>query len=497
MTKTSISRQMAEFALNLKYEDIPARAVHEAKRFLLDSMGCALAAVRNDDMQAMYRFTEKLGGKPEATVIGTGHRTNAPNAALMNCLLTRALDYNDIYWKADPSHPSDIIGAALAAAEAAGKSGREALAAILIAYELEMRWCHAAEPGVREVGWHHATLTQFVSPLVAGKMYDLTLDQLVAAVGIAGSSHFTLGGVVAGHLTNMKNTADPLASQAGVVAALMAREGYTGPVEVIEGKEGLIEVLRNVKWHTDELVKGLGETFLITDCGYKAFSTEALTHQPISAALNLCRQYEIAAEEVVSVLVETTTRGADILSDSSKYRPTTKETADHSLPYVVAAAIADGYVLPKSFTEEKLRDPRIWGLLPKIKVVADPEIDGLFPKVKRARVTITTTAGKTYTAQTDVAKGDPADPLSDDEIVAKFRANADGAVSEKRMDQIIEATWKFEAQRDLTKYMRLLTAEARSKPRARRTPRMMTAPKNGGRSTARPAAKSKSRRMVQ
>lgn len=450
---------MAEFAVSLNYEDIPERAVHEARRFLLDSVGCALAAVGNDDMRAMYRFTEKLGGTPEATVIGTGHRTNAPNAALMNCLLTRALDYNDIYWKNDPSHPSDIIGAALAVAEAMGKSGRAALAAIVIAYELEMRWCHAAEPGVREVGWHHATLTQFVSPFVAGKLYDLTVDEMVAAAGISGSSHFTLGGVVAGHLTNMKNTADPLASQAGVFAALMAREGYSGPAEVIEGKEGLIEVLRNVRWRTDELLKGLGEIFLITECGYKAFSTEALTHQPISAALNICREHGIAAEDVAAVLVETTTRGADILSDPSKYRPTTKETADHSLPYVIAAAIADGYVLPKSFTDEKLRDPRIWALLPKIKVVADPEIDRLFPKVKRARVTITTTGGAAHTAQTDVAKGDPADPLTDDDVVAKFRANADGAVSERRMDEIVEATWSFDAIRHVTDYMRLLVAE--------------------------------------
>ena len=235
MTKKSYSQQMAEFAAGLQFEDIPADALKEAKRFLLDSMGCALAAVNNEDMAAMYRFTEKLGGTPEATVIGTGHKTNAPNAALMNCLLTRALDYNDIYWEQDPSHPSDLIGAALAAAEANGKTGADALVAILIAYELELRWCHAAEPGVREVGWHHATLTQFVSPLVAGRLYNLDIGQLTAAVGISGSSHFTLGGVVAGHLTNMKNTADPLASQAGVLAALMAREGYSGPVEVIEG----------------------------------------------------------------------------------------------------------------------------------------------------------------------------------------------------------------------------------------------------------------------
>jgi len=447
---------MAEFAINLKFEDIPKDAVHEAKRFLLDSVGCALAAVSNEDMQAMYRFTEKLGGTPEATVIGNGLRTNAPNAALMNCLLTRALDYNDIYWEQDPSHPSDIIGAALAAAEVNGKSGRDALVAILIAYELEMRWCHAAEPGVREVGWHHATLTQFVSPLVAGRMYDLDVNQMAAAVGISGSSHFTLGGVVAGHLTNMKNTADPLAAQAGVIAALMAREGYEGPVEVMEGKEGLFEVLNNVEWRPDWLLKNLGTEFMITQCSYKAFPTEALTHQPISAALQVCREHNISAEDVAEILVETTTRGADILSDPSKFAPKTKETADHSLPYVIAAAVADGNVLPNSFSDEKLRDPRIWALLGKIKVVADPQIDALFPGVKRARVSITTTEGATHTAQVDHAKGSPQNPLSDDEVVAKFRANATGVLAKDRQDAIIEATWNFEEVEDLGEYMRLL-----------------------------------------
>ena len=455
----SISRQMAEFAHGLRYEEIPAEATHEAKRFLLDSVGCALAAVGNEDMRAMLRFTDKLGGTDEATVIGSGLRTNAPNAALMNCLLVRALDYNDIYWVQDPSHPSDIIAAALAVAEANEKSTIETIVAIVIAYELEMRWCHAAKPGVREVGWHHATLTQFVSPLVAGRLYDLDLDQLVAAVGISGSSHFTLGGVVAGHLTNMKNTADPLAAQAGVIAALMAREGYGGPVEVIEGKEGLIEVLSNVEWVVEELTKGLGSEFLITNCSYKAFPTEALTHQPISAALTVCRDHDIAYDQVAELLVETTTRGADILSDPSKYNPETKETADHSLPYVIAAAVVDGHVLPESFSDAKLKDPHIREVLPKIKVVADPEIDDLFPRIKRARVTITTTEGQSYTAQTDVAKGDPADPMSDEDIVAKFRANSQGVLSSKRMDEVIEATWQLDKLSSVHEYMELLISD--------------------------------------
>jgi 2-methylcitrate dehydratase len=455
----SISQKMAEFVKEIEYGDLPEDVIREAKRFLIDSIGCAFAALKSEDMQSMYRVIQALGGKPEATIIGYGHRTNPPLAALMNNLLIRALDYNDIYWENDPSHPSDIIGTAISCAEANNKNGQNLILAIVIAYELMMRWCHAADPGIREVGWHHASLTQFVSPLVAGKLFDLNLNQLVAAVGISGSSHFTLGGVVAGHLTNMKNTADPMAAQAGVYAALMAREGYTGPVEVIEGKEGLIEVLSNVSWRTEELTRGLGTDYLITKCSYKAFPTEALTHQPISATLAICQRNQFTYEDVEEILVETTTRGADILSDPSKYQPETKETADHSLPYVIAVAAVEGHVLPKSFTEEAIRDPRIWELLPKIKVVADSEIDNLFPGVKRARVTITSKDGRVDTHQTDFAKGAPEDPLTDDELEAKFRANVEGHVTEDRLEEILRSSWDLQDVDNVADYVGLIRAD--------------------------------------
>jgi len=453
---SSLSGKMAQWALDLKFEDIPEESVWEAKRFLLDSMGCALAAVKNEDMEAMYRFTEKLGGTPEASVIGRENKTNASNAALMNCLLTRAMDYNDIYWEEDPSHPSDLIGTALASGEVNGKNGKEVLEAIIIDYELMLRWCHAAHPGVREIGWHHASLVQFVSPVVAGKLYDLDLEQMVAAIGISSSSHFTLGGVVAGHLTNMKNTAAPLASQAGVIAAMIAREGYSGPVEVFEGKEGVFEVIESVEWRPEWVLKDLGKDFMITKCAYKAFPTEALTHQPISAAMQVCQEHNLTAEDISEILVETTVRGADILSDPSKFKPKTKETADHSLPYVVAAAVADGNVLPSSFSDEKLKDPRIWDLLGKIKVVADPEIDAMFPGVKRARLTITNLAGESFTAQVDNAKGSPLNPMSDDEVVSKFRANAGVVLSKEQQDKVIDLTWRFDELEEISGYMGLL-----------------------------------------
>lgn len=452
-----LSSELARFTRELSYAEIPEAARKEAKRFLLDSVGCALAGWENADMQAMHRFIRALGGHSQATMIASGERTNASNAALMNSSLIRALDYNDIYWVQDPSHPSDLIGAALSAGEAMQRSGAEVLEAIVLAYELEMRWCHAASPGIREVGWHHASLTQFVSPLVAGKLYDLDEDQLVAAVGISGSSHFTLGGVVAGHLTNMKNLADPLAVQAGVLAVEMARNGVTGPVELFAGKEGVEEVISNVAWDFERLREGLGDDYLITRCSYKAFPTEALTHQPITGVLQLRERHDIDPEQIEAIEIHTTTRGADILSDPSKYEPDTKETADHSLPFVVAAAAADGQVLPESFSEAKLFDKLIRRLLPRIQVLADPEIDALFPDVKRARVRIRLADGRSYETTTDIAKGDPQNPLSDDELIAKFRANASNVAGADRQDQIITATFDLDQMSDISEYMQLLS----------------------------------------
>ena len=454
----TISQKWTKFALRLNYQDVPFVAIKEAKRFLLDSIGCAFSALNNKDTKAAYDYIQDLGGKKQATVIGWGEKANLPQATLMNSLLIRALDYNDIYWEQDPSHPSDIIPAVLSTGEFMKKNGKEVLVGIIIAYELEMRLCLAAFPGVREIGWHHATLTQLVSPVAAGRMLGLNEEEIVAAIGISGSSHFTLGGVVAGHLTNMKNAADPLAVEAGVRAALLASKGFTGPVEVFEGKEGLFEVLDKVKWDKDILTKGLGENFLINQCGYKAFPTEALTHQPITAVLEVMQEKSIDPKEVKEVLVETTTRGADILSDPSKYRPTTKETADHSLPYCIAVAVAKGNVLPSDFEEDALQNPLVWSLLDKIKVVANQEIDTLFPKIKRAIVSIKTPHG-IYKKQEDFAKGQPERPLSDEELISKFKANSERKLSSSRIRDIIKATKGLEKVDEIGEYMKLLVSD--------------------------------------
>ncbi len=454
----TLTAQMSQWAAALKFEDLSKDAVYQAKRFLLDSFGCALGGFQQHDVAIALEVLHEVAGRGAATVIGSGDKMDPVSATLANALMIRCMDYNDIYWKQDPSHPSDIFPAAIAGCERAGSNGRELIVGLVLGHEFEQRLCEAAFPGIRERGWHHATLTAFVSPIVAGRALHLSAEQIQHAIGISASRHCTLGAVTAGKLTMMKNTVDPMATQSGMLAALLAEKGYTGPEHVIDGKEGLTHCF-GPEWKLPVLTDDLGEDWRITQCGMKAFPTEALTHTPISAVLSLVKENDLKPADIAKVHIRTTERGADILSDPSKYDPRTKETADHSLPYVVAAAIADRQVTPLQFTPAKITDAIIRAQLNKIVVVADPEIEKVFPALQRVVVKITTVNGREFEKQLDFPKGDPRNPLSDAEIEEKFTALADPVMSKSAQQVVKDAVWNLEKVPSISALMELLRAD--------------------------------------
>jgi len=437
----SISQQLSEFAVNLKYDDLPANVVNEVKRYLYDSVGCAYGGYHTKDVNILRDIYKDMGGKEEATLLAFGDKIPVVNATLVNSLMIRALDFNDIYWKEDPSHPSDIIPAALNVAETVNASMKDVIVAIVLAYEFEQRLCEFAVPGVRERKWHHATLTQFVSPIVAGKMLGLTVEQMTNAIGINGCHNHTIGCPTAGKLTMMKNTVDPMAVQTGVFAALMAQKGFSGTTEVFEGKEGFMDTF-GPEWDNDKLLGGLGEKFKILECSMKAFPTEALTHTHISTTLKVIIDNDIKYDEINEVIVTTIARACDILFDSHKYRPESRETADHSLPYCIAAAIVDRQITTNTFSDEKLKDPKIWEVIDKIKGDASLEFEKMFPAKQPSKVVIKTKNGKEYSEYLEYPKGDPREPMTMDDLEAKFNALSDKLISadkQKEMKEMIFA----------------------------------------------------------
>src|SRR5882672_12588960 len=172
---------MSRWAAELEYKQLSQDAVYQAKRFLLDSAGCALGGFQQHDVIIALEVLNEIAGRGPATVIGTGKKIDAVSASLANALMIRCMDYNDIYWKQDPSHPSDIFPAAMACCERAKSDGRELIVGLVLGHEFEMRLCEAAFPGIRERGWHHATLTALAAPFVAAKMLGLSIDETVNA----------------------------------------------------------------------------------------------------------------------------------------------------------------------------------------------------------------------------------------------------------------------------------------------------------------------------
>jgi 2-methylcitrate dehydratase len=453
----SISRQIAEFSVALKYKDLPKNVVEIVKRFLYDAIGCAYGAYNTNDVKILRSLYKKMGGRREATIIGYGDKLPAVNVTLINSLMIRALDFNDIYWKEDPSHPSDLIPAALAVGEMIDASMEEIITAIVLGYEFEQRLCEFAVPGIRERKWHHATLTQFVSPIVAGKLLGLSVDQIVNAIGINASHNYTIGAPTAGKLSMMKNTVDPMAVQSGVLASLMAKEGFVGTEDIFEGKEGFMDCFfgwdpqnkllqpqkmlskdssKEWKWDLEKLLSNLGKSFKIQECSMKAFPTEALTHTHISATLKVVTENNINFDQIESVTVTTIARACDILFDPQKYNPKTRETADHSLPYCIAAAIVDHKVTTQSFSEDKINGTQIKSIINKIHGEASEEFEKMFPAKQPSKVVIKTKDGKEFTAYVEYPKGDPREPMTDEELDNKFISLSEALLSSAQQKEI-------------------------------------------------------------
>ena len=441
----SIARQISEFSVGLTFEDLPKEVIHEVKRFMYDSVGCAYGGYHTKDVNIIRDIYMEMGGKGEATVLGFGDKLPAVNATLINSLMVRALDFNDIYWKDDPSHPSDIIPAAWATGELVNANMKDVIVAIVLAYEFEQRLCLFAKPGVRERKWHHATLTQFVSPIVAGKLLGLSVDQMVNAIGINGSHNHTIGCPTAGKLTMMKNTVDPMAVQTGVFAALLAQKGYSGTEKVFEGKEGFMDTfigwnaknetlkptdmegrdgVSSWSWDVDALVGNLGDSYKIMECGMKAFPTEALTHTHLSCLLNGMISNDLIYKDIKEVKVTCFAQAYDILFDPTKYRPESRETADHSLPYCLAAAMVDKKITTESFSDEKLNDPRIYEVIDKIKGEPSQEFEKMFPAKQPSKVVITTNDGREFSEYLEYPKGDPREPMTMNDLENKFNSLA-------------------------------------------------------------------------
>jgi 2-methylcitrate dehydratase len=429
------TKSIAEFSTRLAYADLPANVVHDCKRRLIDTVGCAIAAFDEEPSRiarAVAMRTQVPGG---AAVIGTSHRTLPELAAFANSVASRYLEGNDTY-PGGGGHPNDNLLPVLAVAEASRASAQTAITAIVLAYEVH-RYLFRAFP-MRKHALDYVLYNAVASAAGAAKVLALSQAQTANAIALAAVPNLGTDISRRGHLTMWKGCAAANAARNGVFAAIMAAEGMAGPPTPFE--DGLTAVIG-----AEEIcpfpVDPTGFSLLKAD--YKFFLSEFHAQGPAFLALELLQQIKLDDIEKVEVW---TYHFAwfEIGSGAEKWHPTTRETADHSMPYVIAAVLIDGAYTDAIFAPERFQDRRTLDLMKKITITEDADFNKRYPASLPCRMTITLKGGAQKTAELSNPIGHHDRPMSDAQVVEKFRGLAGRKLAPARLEKVLDRLWTID-----------------------------------------------------
>lgn len=439
----TLAQRLAEYAVGLEFSRLPPVVVHEVKRRLLDSLGCALGAWEAEPCTIARRVAGRYSAERGATLWGTSHRTPPDWAAFANGCLVRYLDFNDTYLSLEPAHPSDNIAAALAVAESEQIHGRDLITAIALGYEIQCRFCDTAS--LRARGWDHVTYVTFSSALATARLLGLDGERTRHAVNIAGVSAGSLRQSRVGELSHWKAGTVAHAARRGVFAGLLAAEGMTGPAPIFEGAMGFERLVSQADLGGIVFTPG---DFMIMRTSIKHWPAEYHSQSAIDAALRLRAQIG-GVEEIESVTVESHDAAVDIIgSEPAKWRPQNRETADHSLPYIVAAALVDGEISDRQFAPARFTDPALLDLVSRVKIERHSELSARYPEAVGNIVTVRLRDGRALTERVDYPLGNARNPLTDVQLEAKFHALADARLGSAHAAEVVHLVWQLETLRD-------------------------------------------------
>ncbi|MDG6963434.1 MAG: MmgE/PrpD family protein [Nitrososphaerota archaeon] len=450
-----LAERLAKYALSTEFRSLDSTTVKEMKARVVDALGCALGAFGEGPVEMARRSALKLRSGGESRILGTGSRSSPDLATFVNGFMIRYFDYNDTYLSKEPAHPSDNLAPCFAVAEAEGSTGKEFVAAAVAAYEVQCRLCDAAD--IRHRGWDHVNYGLVSSSLAASKLMNLPLAKATQAVNLALNGHIAMRQVRAGELSMWKGASFANAARNGVFAASLAREGITGPSPIFEGEMGFFRQVSGPFEVNTEEFGGRKGRYKVNGTYVKYWPAEYHAQSAIWAALEIRkRQGDVRRAE--SVLIQTHEAAYTILGrDPEKWAPKTKETADHSLPYMVAKALLDGRVDNSTYSSANLRDPRTLALMAKVKVVEDLTLTSLYPDRGMAnRITVSFAGGGKETAQVDLPKGHPANPMTKDDIEAKFLRLVGRHIDGHRARRVLKRLWALEDEKEAGSVLGLL-----------------------------------------
>ena len=456
-----LAERLAAYAASLRYEDLDAATIERVKSHVIDVLGCGIAAFDERPVRVCREIALNVQGA--ATIIGTARKTSPDLAAFANGAAGRYYDLNDIYVGRMTSHPSDYIAPCFAVAESERASGHDLITAIALAYEIGCRLVDALDISSR--GWDSPVFSLPAVALAAGKLMKLDAAKLTEAINLAINDHISMGQTRRQVLSDWKGLADGEASRNAVFAAMLARGGLTGPTPIFEGTLGLFKQVSGEANIDIAKFGGHGNPYRINQCGMKAYPAVVFTQTAIVAATAIADEVTkgapdkaAALERIASIEIATSKRGlVQTGTDREKWAPATRDTADHSMPYITARAMFDGDITNDSYAPAKLEEPRILAFMQKITVAEDPVLTARTGGAVPTRITAILADGQRVSREVNDIPGFAAKPMQRPDIDRKFRGNIGRRWPREKTDAVLQSLWVLESTQDIGALLATLT----------------------------------------
>jgi 2-methylcitrate dehydratase PrpD len=459
-----VAFDLARNIVDTEFNNLPDEAVRVAKKFIVDSIGVAIAGSGTDGNAEVINLVREWGGKEESSVWVYGFKGPSPEAAFANSLLIHSPDFDDTDDRTATHTCVTALPAAMAIAEKMGKSGKDVITAFVLGVDLSCRLAFASN---LFHGWHNTTTVGvFGAAAAAGKILGLDVDQMVNALGIAYSqASGNRQGRHDGALT--KRLQPPFATRAGVTSALLAQRGISGAQNVFQGEWGFFRLYHDYsvgyepdKW-AEALKDGLGTRFEVVQLGAKPYPCVRASHAPIAGAIAVATQYAIRTEEIAEVTIGTNERVISTAGGPFVIRTNPEVDAQFSIPYLVAVALTRKKVGLDDFQEEVIKNREIGELAAKVKVVVDPEFEGSRSTMGPIKIRVRMKDGKEYSHREELAKGHPRNQMSEAEFAEKFRdctKRSARPIPQKNIDEVLGLLNELEKVGEISKVVRLMSA---------------------------------------
>ncbi len=446
---------LSSYTNALAYEDLPEDVIHQSKRLWLDTLGCALGAFSSGPSKIARDAARRVSSTRPATILWSGDPTSPDLAAFANGIMIRYLDFNDFYQgpeAKESGHPTDGFAAVLPAAEINGRDGKAAILGAVLAWEVYARFADAA--ALRDLGFDQAINIGIAASCGASKMMNLTPEQTAHAIALTAASNVVLGEIRFGNVSMWKGCAAANACRNAVFSTELAADGMTGPLDIFEGSRGMVKAVTG-PFELPEF-GGNGNPFRIMQSSFKHYPAGSVAQTALECAMKIRPRLD-SIEDIVEVNIQTFAFGANVMADGpDKWDPENRETADHSMPYVMAVALMYGEVDGRYFSDRYIQDPQLRALVHKIRVEASDECTRVFPEQRLSIVEIVTRDGTRHSERLGYHRGHPENPISDLEIEDKFRSLADGLLTEPQTEEIIQRVWHLDDEKSLDSLLQLM-----------------------------------------